>query len=65
MRLIKMLVEYATKTRRFMNLLSDMPVFVPVVASGMAVKMYSDQFFSSSNFYKPTIWTSQCLCGTE
>ena len=52
MRLIKMLVEYATKTRRFMNLLSDMPVFVPVVASGMAVKMYSDQFFSKSKKLK-------------
>lgn len=37
-----MLVEYAKKSGRFMNLLSDMPVFVPVVASGMAVKMYAD-----------------------
>lgn len=42
-----MLVEYAKKTGRFMNLLSDLPVFVPVVASGMAVKMYADQFSSS------------------
>lgn len=49
-----MLVEYAKKTGRFMHLLSDLPVFVPVVASGMAVKMYADQFSSKKLKYLQT-----------
>lgn len=45
-----MLFEYASKTGRFMNLLSDLPMFLPVVASGMAVKMYADHHDKKHRF---------------
>jgi hypothetical protein len=51
---MNILVEYAIKTGRFTNLLSDMPVFIPVVASGMAVKMYADRFSSKKHKFLQT-----------
>jgi hypothetical protein len=40
--------EYAVETQRFLNILSDLPELVPVVAPGMAVNMYY-QSTSSTN----------------
>ena len=37
------LLEYAANTKRFNDLFTDIPNLIPLVAPGMAVKLYSDQ----------------------
>lgn len=37
------LLEYAASTKRLNNLFSDTPNLIPIVAPGMAVKLYADQ----------------------